>query len=108
MNNQNTIETKKNDKQIYDNALIAKLRYELEECQTSNMRLKKVNIWQEQRIETQSEMIDSAIKTATFAMKKIKRLESEIKNQDRTLNFLNDWKFIDHQFQTNIKATCEN
>ena len=46
------------EKQMSDKALIAKLKYELEECQTSNMRLQKINIWQEQTIERQSEMIE--------------------------------------------------
>lgn len=115
MKNLQTIESTEKDKQISDNALIAKLRYELEECQASNRKLQKTNLWQEQRIESQSKLIDSSIdvgllatKKLAVAINKIKRLESEIENQNRTVIFLNDWKFADHRFLTNLKATCDN
>lgn len=115
MKKPNTIEVAKNDNQMSDKALIAKLRYELEECQASNKKLKEMCLWQEQTIDRQSGMIDRAIDTTLVATKKlaftvdkINRLESEIENQNRTVIFLNDWKFIDHKFQTNLKATCEN
>lgn len=115
MKNLQTIESTEKDKQMSDKALIAKLRYELEECQASNRELQKTNLWQEQRIKSKSELIDNSIdmgllatKKLVIAIDKIKRLESEIENQNRTVIFLNDWKFVDHQFQTNLKATCEN
>ena len=108
MEKPNTIELTKNNKQMSDKALIAKLRYELEESQVSNMKLYEMNIWQKKTIERLSKMIDRAIDTTLVATQKIKHLESEIENQNRTIIFLNDWKFTDHKFQLNIKATCDN
>ncbi len=54
------------------------------------------------------EPLPTRFNASTVAIKKIERLKSENENQNRTVNFLNDWKFVDHQFQTNLKAACQN
>lgn len=70
-----------------DKAIIERLKFQLQQSQILNSRLEKT-------IENQKAIIDSQKET--------------IRTQDLTVNFLNDWKFIDHRFQTDLKATCNN
>ena len=70
-----------------DKAMIERLKFQLQQCQILNGRLEKT-------VETQRGIIETQKET--------------IRNQDLTYDFLNDWKFIDHRFKTDLKATCKN
>lgn len=93
MENSTTVQIE-NNRQKSDKALIAKLKYELEECKDSNLELQKT-------IQKQKFIIEEQAKTISHNFK-------FIDNQVRMVKFLNDWKFKDHRFQTDLRVTCNN
>ena len=87
MKDSNTTKGTGTDILISDKAMIEKLKFQLNQSQILNCNLSNV-------IDQQRLIIDSQKET--------------IRNQNLTYNFLKDWKFKDHRFQTDLKSTCKN
>lgn len=83
-----------NDVHTSDKVIIERLKFQLELSQISNSRLEKTVENQKTLIENQKTVIESK--------------EELIRTQHLMINFLNNWKFQDKKFQTDLKATCEN
>ena len=90
-----------NDINTSDKVTIERLKYESEDFKNSITELEKKISHQSWTISEQQKIISDAFKT-------IKQNEVVLEHQQRIVNFLNDWKFKDKRFQTDLKSTCEN